>query len=83
MVRYLSNTVDIIPVLRGSGRTTQVTLRYERTKTCGGTYPQKYTVWGAISLSASKRKRGRYGKGRIDAEPTVLFFASCKLPNVF
>ena len=31
------------------------------------------SFWGAISLSASKRKRGRCGKGRIDAEPTVVF----------
>ena len=31
-----------------------------------------YIVQGAISLSTSKRKRGRHGKRRIDAEPTVL-----------
>ena len=73
VVRYLLHIIDTIPVIRGSARRTRVTLGEERTKTCGGTYPQKYTVWGAISLSASKRKRGRYGKGRIDAEPTVLF----------
>ena len=34
---------------------------------------EQYVVWSAISLSASKRKRGRYAKGHIDAEPTVLF----------
>ena len=73
MVWYLAHIMDIIPAVRDSGRKTRVTLGEERTKTCGGTYPQKYTVWGAISLSASKRKRGRYGKGRIDAEPTVFF----------
>ena len=36
---------------------------------------EQFVVWGAISLSASKRKRGRYAKGHIDAGPTV-FIAS-------
>ena len=63
-MRYLVHIIYIIPLVMSSG--------YQRPMV-GPMHRKQYTVGGAISLSVSKTKRGRYGRGGIDTEPTVLF----------